>query len=265
MGGRKQVQKKSEAARSRGPRSRARSAVRAAAAPAERATTWSVADAMRREILGRSEKDSFIGREDELIARYKVSKPTFRQAAKMLEHEQILHIKRGARGGFFARAPTEKMVSRMAAMVLAARGATLKQIAEAAGPLTIEAIREIANNPDAGVRAKVAAFVEEHAGFERLPASERGRVVANFERLVSQLSGNPALALFCEAFRALVREPVYSSYRQTRAQTTEVAECYRSLAELISKGESEMAVILARRYTRMLAEWLPDDLPTYSA
>lgn len=44
-----------------------------------------------------------------------------------------------------------------------------------------------------------------------------------------------------------------------------VSECYRSLAELISKGEGEMAVILARRYASMVADWLPDDLPTYSA
>jgi DNA-binding FadR family transcriptional regulator len=230
----------------------------------ERSATRDVADALRKEILHRSGSDSFIGFEEELIARFKVSKPTFRQAAKMLEHEQILLIKRGARGGFFARPPTEKMVSHMAAMVLAARGATLRQIAAVAGPLTVEAVREVAGHPIASVRARVAAFVEEHAGFEKLAAAERGRVIADFERLIAQLSGNPALALFSEAIRALVREPAFATFRVTEAQAAKVADCYRSLAELITKGESEMAVILARRYALMVTEWLPEDTAVHS-
>jgi DNA-binding FadR family transcriptional regulator len=227
----------------------------------DKSATREVADALRKEILCRSESDSFIGFEEDLIARFKVSKPTFRQAAKMLEHEQILLIKRGARGGFFARPPTEKMVSHMAAMVLAAHGATLRQIAAVAGPLTVEAVREVANNPSTSVRASVAAFVEEHSGFEMLAAAERSRVIADFERLIAHLSGNPALALFSEAIRALVRDPVFATFRVTQAQAAEVADCYRSLAALIAKGESEMAVILARRYALLVTEWLPEDTP----
>jgi DNA-binding FadR family transcriptional regulator len=263
IAGKRQTPKKGDTSRSRVMRSMARSA-EGAPAPAERSATQSVADALRREILRRSEKDSFIGREDELIARYKVSKPTFRQAAKMLEHEQILLIKRGARGGFFARPPTEKMVSHMAAMVLAARGATLKQIGEVAGPLTVEAVREVASNPNLAVRGRLLAFVAENEGFEKLPAWERGKVIADFERLVAHLSGNPALALFSEAIRALVRDPIFSSFRLSKAQAAEVAASYRSLAELIGKGETEMAVILARRYASMVVDWLPDQIPTYT-
>jgi GntR family transcriptional repressor for pyruvate dehydrogenase complex len=251
---RKNLQKNHRARRPRPARS-------ALPSTADKSATREVADALRREILCRSESDSFIGLEEELIARFKVSKPTFRQAAKMLEHEQILLIKRGARGGFFARPPTEKMVSHMAAMVLAARGATLRQIAAVAGPLTVEAVRELADNPSPSVRARVAAFVEEHAGFEKLAVAERSRVIANFERLIAHLSGNPALALFSEAIQALVREPVFSTFRVTQAQAAEVADCYRSLAALIAKGESEMAVILARRYALMVIEWLPEDTP----
>jgi len=224
-------------------------------APATRA----VADALRREILLRGQQDRFIGLEDDLVARFNVSKPTFRQAAKLLEHEQILVIKRGAGGGFFAQPPTERVVSQMAAMVLGSRGATLKQVGMVSAPLTVEALRQLALHPDPVHRAKVAEFVAAHAGFENLPGHlERGRVIADFERLVGHLCGNPALELFVEAIRAITKDPKYAEFQISPAQAAAVAPCYRQLAEFVAQGEVELAVVVARRYTSMLTDWLPD-------
>lgn len=227
--------------------------------------TRAVADALRREILRRGgKKDSYIGREDELVARFKVSKPTFRQAAKMLEHEQILVIKRGARGGFFAKLPTEKMVSHMAAMVLTTHGATLKQIAQAASALSVEGVRQLASHPNASVRAKVTEYLDAHAGFEKLADFRaRARVIADFERLIAQLSGNPAIALFGEAIRALVREPAYAAFHVSEEQSAAIADAYQQMGQYIAQGDVEMAVLLAQRNSSRVTEWLPNIAPAY--
>lgn len=221
--------------------------------------TQQVADAMRAEILGRASGDSYLGREDELVERYGVSKPTFRQAAKLLEHERILVIRRGPGGGFFAQPPTERMVAHMAAMVLSARRATLRQVAQVAAPLTVETIRMLAGNRDPQLRRRVAEYVQANAGFENLPDHrQRGRVIADFERLIADLAGNPALHLFVETIRTITRDPAYAGFQISKVQTAEVAACYRQLAQLIGEGEPEMATIVARRYVGMLVEWLPD-------
>ena len=43
--------------------------------------------------------------ERELESRYGVSRPTLRQAAALVGQEQLLHVRRGVGGGYFARRP----------------------------------------------------------------------------------------------------------------------------------------------------------------
>ncbi|MDB5969892.1 MAG: transcriptional regulator [Hydrocarboniphaga sp.] len=144
-------------------------------------------------------------------------------------------------------------------MVLSSRGATLKQVARVCGPLTIEAVRQLAEHPDPALRTRLAAFVTEHEGFEALPGyRQRGRVIADFERLLAQSCGNPALELFVEAILAITRDAKYTEFQISHEQAAAIARCHRQIAEHVARGEADIAVVVAGRYAAMIVEWLPD-------
>ena len=64
-----------------------------------------VAIILRERILTMDE-EVHIGSEADLAAEVGVSLPTLRQAARMLEYEELLTIKPGKGGGYFTRRPT---------------------------------------------------------------------------------------------------------------------------------------------------------------
>lgn len=57
---------------------------------------------MRKDVLRLAADGAAPRSEDELLERYGVSRPTLRQAARILEHEQLIDVRRGVNGGFLA-------------------------------------------------------------------------------------------------------------------------------------------------------------------
>jgi GntR family transcriptional regulator, transcriptional repressor for pyruvate dehydrogenase complex len=86
------------------------------------------AEVLRSEILLRDDGD-WLGSEDELLGRLGVSRPTLRQAARLLEAEELLVVRRGLNGGLFSRRPTSDAVARMASVYLRSEGTTVVDLA----------------------------------------------------------------------------------------------------------------------------------------
>jgi DNA-binding FadR family transcriptional regulator len=84
-----------------------------------------VADEMRQAILALDE-GAYLGSEDTLSTQLGVSPPTLRQATRLLEHEQLLTIKRGASGGYYTRRPEMAAASHMAAIYLSTHSASVQ-------------------------------------------------------------------------------------------------------------------------------------------
>ncbi|GAA0768071.1 FCD domain-containing protein [Ideonella azotifigens] len=216
-------------------------------------------DALRQRILAvTGPDDAFLGSEEQLIATLGVSRPTFRQAARLLEHEALLKIKRGIGGGFFAQPPSVQAVSRMAAIFLSSQGATLQQIANATAPVIEEAAGALAGTSDASVRRRLAEHVKQHAGFEASPdEGHRVQAVLAFDALVGQLSGNPALALMLNLLHGLVRDPEHGLFRVTPARARAHAEYQQQLAAAVQKRDVATARQLARQHSASLSSGLP--------
>ena len=134
--------------------------------------TFQAAVRLRKMALG-VEDGVFLGSEEELINALGVSRPTFRQAARLLAHEQVLTIKRGVGGGFFARRPTLQTVSRAVAAYLNARHTSVQDVMEASHGVFRMGIALAAQSDNEAARARLTALrdklVEAYQDVMRMP------------------------------------------------------------------------------------------------
>ena len=91
-----------------------------------------VADILRAQILsGELESGSLIGRQEDLIQTFKVSKPSIREALRILETEGLVTITRGNVGGVIVHRPDPSNSTYMLGLVLKSQGASVTDIGTA--------------------------------------------------------------------------------------------------------------------------------------
>lgn len=91
-----------------------------------------VAEHMRSQILDGTLPDgALLPKEDELRELFPVSKPTFREAMRILESEGLVTVRRGNVGGAIVHRPTARHVAYTLGMVLSSTGVTIDQVAAA--------------------------------------------------------------------------------------------------------------------------------------
>lgn len=168
-----------------------------------------IADELRALIVsGELAEGDSLGHEPDLVERFGVSRPSLREALRILEAEGLVTVVRGVRGGVVVHEPDERMTARTAALVLQARNVPLADVFEARRLLEPIAARTIA-----AMRGRRAAIAELAA----LIADERDAMedpeafgVANaafHERLVS-LAGNQTLSIVAEMLDEIVTRAV---------------------------------------------------------
>src|SRR5215470_16076961 len=104
-----------------------------------------IADELRALIVsGKLSEGDSLGREPELVERFGVSRPSLREALRILEAEGLISVVRGMLGGVVVHEPDRRMTARTAALVLEARNVPLADVYEARTLLEPTAVRAIA-------------------------------------------------------------------------------------------------------------------------
>src|SRR5690242_18409866 len=86
-------------------------------------TASRVADVLRRGIvLGQLQPGSALPQELALTEYFNVSRPTLREAFRILEAERLLEIRRGAHGGPYVRQPESEVAANYAGLMLQMNG-----------------------------------------------------------------------------------------------------------------------------------------------
>jgi DNA-binding FadR family transcriptional regulator len=216
-----------------------------------------------REDASRLNDGDLLGSEDELVARYGVSRPTLRQAASLVVQEQLLTVRRGMGGGYFARAPQAHAVGRMAALYLRYHGASRAEILAAHMPLRIELARLAVANEDEAAREELMQFLQTEEGIDHY-RSFREFVIAerNFNLLLGRLAGNQALGLFMEILMDLsaIIGRGEDMYRNQPARVADLRRERNALGRAILEREEDFAIAIARRSSRMSSQWHEEDL-----
>lgn len=220
-------------------------------------TVKATADVLREEVFRIREPGVYFGKEADLVAQLGVSRASFRQAVRVLEHEQLLETRRGVGGGLYTRRPNGDAVSHFAAIYLIAAKAPLADVMSAVAMMRNEAVRAVAADPDVVVRARLREYMEEQRGFlETRDYRIIQRVVGGYNRLLAQLCRNPVLELFLEVVRKFANDERWDAEFSTdEAATVRYVDYIYEQAEAIASGDVDRAADLAVRQGSVLERW----------
>ena len=164
-----------------------------------------VADELRRLIIGGELEDgSLLGHEPELIERFGVSRPSLREALRILEAEGLISVVRGVRGGVVVHRPDHMQAARSAAFVLQARNVPLADVFEARTIIEPAAVRLVAQSrghKTAAKRLRVLIAAQEEVIDD--PAAF-GEANARFHERLVDMAGNQTLTIVAEMLNEVV-------------------------------------------------------------
>ncbi|CAM3470068.1 FCD domain-containing protein [Nocardioides dubius] len=216
-----------------------------------------IADDLRTRLLvGDLAEATELPVEESLRGHYAVSKPTFREAMRVLEAEGLITVRRGAIGGAVVHRPDAEHVAYSLGMALAGRGVPITDVAKA--------LREVEPACAAACALREDRMIEVIPVLTRL--HERAvKVVDNlvevttlsrmFHEAVVDLCGNESLAMLAGALESLwsSHESQWASHnRETsslpRTERLHALDEHRQLIDAIAAGDAELARSIALKH-----------------
>jgi DNA-binding FadR family transcriptional regulator len=168
-----------------------------------------IADELRRLIIsGDLDEGDSLGHEPDLIERFGVSRPSLREALRILEAEGLISVVRGVLGGVVVHRPDHRLPARTAALVLQARNVALADVFEARTIIEPAAVRLIAGARNRRASARtIRALIHEQEQVLDDPEAFAAANARFHEQLVS-LAGNQTLTIVAEMLNEVVARSV---------------------------------------------------------
>lgn len=219
-----------------------------------------VADELRSRIMsGRLADGELLPKLDDLLEEFPISKPSIREAMRILETEGLISVRRGKLGGAVVHTPKIATAAYMVGLVLQSQSMTLQDVALSLAVLEPACVRLVAERDDAAVAVvpiledncrQAVEHLEDGPSFTRLGRSFH-------DRLVEHCPVRPLVVLVG------VLEALWSAHEVDWADQTaadgrypalqlrqEVIRTHEQIIEAIRSGEAAVAERLARQHLR---------------
>lgn len=200
----------------------------------------------RRIVTGELLEDDALPPETTLMEEFSISRPTLREAFRILESEGLITVRRGARGGARVQVPSADVAARYAGLVLQHRGATLADVLEARVVVEAPAARMLASRRD---RAAVANKLQQKLDDYPVGESEHFH---EFNALVVELTGNETLVLLTTMLEHISEAATALYVRAPHAEDERLArKAHRTrqkLIDAIRAGDADEADTLWRSF-----------------
>lgn len=217
-----------------------------------------VADHVRRRIIrGELKEGDFLPPEGQLMATLGISRPTLREAFRILEAEMLISVVRGSRTGARVHQPRVESVSRYAGFVLAAQGTTIADIYEARLSIEPMIARRLAANPVPGATDRLRAEATRLTTFVDAKQYVDFMIgLAEFHRLLVELGGNQTLLFLTTILQdvvshyqvlSLTRRPMSQDLQRKRSLWG--IRSFQKLIMLIEAGKADEAEAHWRLHT----------------
>jgi DNA-binding FadR family transcriptional regulator len=206
-----------------------------------------VADAIRRRIVtGALSDGESLPPEQALIDQYGVSRPTFREALRILQSEALISIRRGSRGGATVHSPQVDPVARQAGYLLQHQHTSLADVYDARMVIEPPAAGMLAARRSEETLAHLAEALEDEQAAVGDPVAF-ARASARFHEQVVALAGNNTLSLFTGILGEIIdahTETVMLGAHDPTASGRDSGAAHRSherLVDLVAAGDAEGA------------------------
>jgi len=212
-----------------------------------------VARKLRRMIVDGELKDGdHLPHEAELMEHFSVSRPTLREAVRVLEAERLVEVRRGSRSGARVCVPGPEVVARPASLLLELSGATVADVYIARQAVEPAAARLLAENGTEEAFDELERIVD-----ETIPSSFEsgtfGQAAARFHLRMVQLAGNSTLALIAGMLHEIYERHTTNVTREKRETD---AEKYEENYKLFVRSQRKLIKLLrARDGAGAFAHW----------
>jgi DNA-binding FadR family transcriptional regulator len=223
-----------------------------------------VAAELRRKIVtGELEVDEPLPSEAVLMAQFGVSRPTLREAFRILESEQLIRVVRGARGGARVLRPDPAVAARYTGVLLQSAGTPLIDVYHARATLEESAIGMAAGRRLAGQLKELDRLLADGAKLvEDPPAYAEHDVV--FHRAVVDLAGNTTLKVMADMLLHIIGAhnrafiAAHPAGHELPANRT-AQRAHAKLVRLLEDGDVETAQRHWRRHLEGVEKYMIGD------
>jgi DNA-binding FadR family transcriptional regulator len=226
-----------------------------------------VSKVLRDQIVrGQIAEGTTLAPEWELMERFGVSRPSLREAIRILESEGLITIQRGARGGAIVHSPKPSVAARYVSLVMQANGTTLMDIFRVHMLVEPAAARLVAEQFSKTAPAVLRGFLaDSRAKFDS--DFEFGIAVARFRNKLIELTQVPTLILLMGMLNDIF-ERYWGTLTATAGQKIDNSPAKRrglrsmeKLVELIEAGDGQGADSHWQQHTKgvekAMRTWLP--------
>ena len=218
-----------------------------------------VASILRERILETVE-DSYIGSEADLASEIGVSLPTLRQAARMLEYEQLLKIKPGKGGGYFSRRPSIDCAIKSASQYLSSKDlVSSAMFMECADAIVSALVAKAVHCTDESLYRELEEWIESQRDILRgdVMPEDSFRFSVEMMTLFAEMSGNILLDLFSRILwnEISVSYPVTVSYEENQELMRRNYETRIAVAEAVLAKNEKRALEAWGKRSAFLRSW----------
>lgn len=224
-----------------------------------------VASKLREQIVsGNLKPGSQLLPETQMLERFNVSRPTLREAMRILEAEGLISIGRGMRRGAIVRGPTIEKAIEFTSFMLVSEGVTMRDMHEARMYFEPAMIRGLKDEELEELVVGLRDCVDQMTA--NLKKRNYTAVVAGTNRFHEMLvggSGNKTMILICAILQS-ISDDVYSvvikgegnKSRSLDRNMEKTTQGYSALCDLLEKGKVEEAASFWRTYMQRALEFL---------
>jgi GntR family transcriptional regulator, transcriptional repressor for pyruvate dehydrogenase complex len=186
----------------------------------------------------------FLGREEDLAAEFGVSRPTLREALKLLASGNLIRASKGPGGGIFVARTAEQGISRSLsdaiAMMLETGSISLDELLEARLLLEVPLAGLAAYQPDEGTIERLRDVVEREAAAAPEDTGMRAETDTEIHRTLAAAAGNRMVQALTDWIFDVV-QPLLIEVLQPAVVQSAIAEQHQTLLAAVEKGDPARA------------------------
>jgi DNA-binding FadR family transcriptional regulator len=225
-----------------------------------------VAARLREQIVsGKLKAGGMLLPESKLLEIFSVSRPTLREALRILEAEALISIGRGARTGAMVLGPNIQKATEYATTVLVREGVTMRDLHEARMFFEPAIVRSLEGPALSEATGKLRACVD---NIQNAVADYRYLDVLSgtnrFHEELARASGNKAIAVLIGMLQTISDDAYAINLTPNGGGNPDAIQRnmektvagYAALCDLLEKGKTEEAASFWRRYMERALEFL---------